>query len=94
MINLLILYNDFHNRNHNDLVINPFQPSVAFLVETRHLICNTNQVTGFCMKCNTGLKWVNICTAQKMKFFVNSFIPNAPFLYPLKTVTFSDVFRG
>ena len=23
------------------------------------MICTANQVTGFCMKCNSGLKWVN-----------------------------------
>ena len=40
-------------------LINHFQTIVAFHVETSHLICYTNQVTGVCMKCNTGLKWVN-----------------------------------
>ena len=35
-----------------------FQPSVAFHIETRHLICSANQITGFYMKCNTGLKGV------------------------------------
>ena len=43
---------DFH-------IINPIQPSVAFHIETRHLICSANQMTGFYMRCNTGLKWVN-----------------------------------
>ena len=45
--------------------INPFQPSVAFHIETshwicnaNHWICNANQMTGFYMKCSTGLKWV------------------------------------
>ena len=28
------------------------------------------------------------------KVYINPFIPNAPFLYPLKTLRFSDVFRG
>ena len=27
-------------------------------------------------------------------FSVSLFIPNAPFLYPLKTLRFSDVFNG
>ena len=35
-----------------------FQPSFAFHIETSRLICTANQVTGFYMKCNTGLKWV------------------------------------
>ena len=38
--------------------INPFQPSVAFHMETSYLICTANQMTGFHMKCNTGLKLV------------------------------------
>ena len=38
--------------------INQFQPSVTFRIETSHLICTANQMTGFYMKCNTGLKWV------------------------------------
>ena len=38
---------------------NPFQPSVAFHIKTSHLIFNANQMTGFFMKWNTGLKWDN-----------------------------------
>ena len=38
---------------------NPFQPSFAFNIETSYLICNGNQMIGFCIKCSTGLKWVN-----------------------------------
>ena len=41
--------------------INPFnyfQLNVAFYVQTSHLICTANQMTGFYMECNTGLKWV------------------------------------
>ena len=38
---------------------NPAQSSVAFHIETSHLIYTANQVTGFYMKCNSGLKWVN-----------------------------------
>ena len=29
-------------------------------METSHLICRANQMTGFCMKCNTELTWVNL----------------------------------
>ena len=36
--------------------VNPFQPSVTFHIETRHLFSSAYQVTGFCMKRNTGLK--------------------------------------
>ena len=38
---------------------NQFQPSVTFHIETSHLICTANQTTGFYMKSNTWLKWVN-----------------------------------
>ena len=37
---------------------NPFQPSFKLQKETSHLICNANQMTGFCVKCNNGLKRV------------------------------------
>ena len=48
------------------LLVNPVKPSVAFKIETSHLICSANQNTGFCMKymtvfhmkCSTGLKRV------------------------------------
>ena len=43
------------------LQIKPFQPSVAFHIETSHLICSENQMTGFCIKCSTWLKWVHHC---------------------------------
>ena len=42
----------------NCIVVNPSQPGVAFHIETSHLICTANQVTGFYMEYNTGLKWV------------------------------------
>ena len=38
---------------------NPSQPSVAFHIETSHLISTASQMTGFHMKCNSGLKWAN-----------------------------------
>ena len=41
-------------------VINQFQPSVGFHIETSHLKCTSNQMTGFYMKCNTWLKWVEV----------------------------------
>ena len=40
--------------------INLFQPTVAFHIETSHLICSVNQVTCFNMKCSTWLSWVKI----------------------------------
>ena len=38
--------------------INPFQPSLAFHVETKTSDWFAKQMTGFYMKCNTGLKWI------------------------------------
>ena len=40
-------------------VFHPFQPTAAFHTESSHLIGSAKQMTGFYMKCNTGLKWVN-----------------------------------
>ena len=40
-------------------LINRFQPGAIFHVETSHLICRANPMTGFYMKYNTGLNWVN-----------------------------------
>ena len=48
----------------NDLV-NPFQPSVAFHIETSHLFYSEKQMTGFYIKLNTGLTWVNTCCTFK-----------------------------
>ena len=49
-----------HQALTNQLLINPFQPSVAFWIETSHLICRAKQMTDFCMKRYTRLKWVNV----------------------------------
>ena len=40
--------------------INPFQPGIVFHKETSHLILNKNEITGFYLKCNKWLKWVEI----------------------------------
>ena len=37
--------------------INPFQPSVAFHVETSHLFSSAKQMPGFHMERSTGQKW-------------------------------------
>ena len=36
----------------------PFLPSFAFHIEISHFVCSAKQMTGFYMKCNTGLKKV------------------------------------
>ena len=35
---------------------NPAQPSATFHIETSHLIYTANQMAGFYMKCNSGMK--------------------------------------
>ena len=47
-----------HFKNNLGTHLTHFQPFVAFDVETSNLFCSANQVTGFYMECNTGLKWV------------------------------------
>ena len=46
--------------------MNPFQPSVAYYIETNYLICFTNQETGFYLKCNIGLRLINILKVLKI----------------------------
>ena len=36
--------------------------------ETSHLFRSANQMTGFSMKCNTGLKWVHPLSANPTKW--------------------------
>ena len=38
--------------------LNTFQTNIAFYIETIHLICSGKQMTGFYMKCKTGLKCI------------------------------------
>ena len=40
------------------LLFNLFQPSGAIHIKTSYLICDSNQMNGFYMKGNAGLKWV------------------------------------
>ena len=54
-------------------MINPFRPSVTFDTETSHLICNANQITGFYMGCNTGMKWVKVPSRASQHFLKNNF---------------------
>ena len=46
-------------------LINAFKSSLHY-IETSLLTCTANQMTGFYMKCNIGLKWV------KQKITMNS----------------------
>ena len=46
--------------------ISPYQPKVAFHIETSHLFCSAKQMIDFYMKHNTRLKWV------KFKVFLHS----------------------
>ena len=62
-------------------LINPFQLSVAFRMETSHLICSANQMTGFYMECNTGVKWVNkVSVLFPLKVFQKYFVRHVCFV--------------
>ena len=37
------------------LEVSPFRPRAEFHIETSHLFCSAKKMTGFYMKCNTGL---------------------------------------
>ena len=55
------------------MLLNPFQPSIAFHVETSHIFYSANEITNSYVKCNTGVNWVEknkfrvkICSISKM----------------------------
>ena len=52
------------------LSINQLQPRVAFHIVTSHLTCSANQMTGFYIKCNTGLKWLSQATGVVNKLLI------------------------
>ena len=88
----LVLWSAVCNFKH----LNPFQVSDAFDTETGHLFCTANQMTGFYVECNAGLK----CVVRKVHGDLLQHQPiscNWYFLYPLKTSEnqrFSYVFRA
>ena len=48
----------FWNKRASFSGLTSFQLNVVFDIETSHLICFANKMTGFYIKCNSGLKWV------------------------------------
>ena len=44
------------------------QSSVAVHIETIHMICSSNQMTGFYIKCHTNLKWIK--KTKEKKYFL------------------------
>ena len=44
--------------------VNSYRSSVAFHIKSSHLICTGNQMTGFYMKGNTGLKWIQVAVTK------------------------------
>ena len=60
---------------------NQFQPNVAFNIGTSHLICNANQMTGFYMKRNTGLKKVRRSVYQLLFLSIDKFITKCDVYY-------------
>ena len=73
-------------------LFNPFQSSIVFHIKTSHLIGTANQMTGFFMQCNTGLKWIKayvLIEAIKsmvliidFKFMSNFSFEDTVFYYP------------
>ena len=56
-------------------VVNPcnlFQSSVAFHIETSHLISTTNLMTGFYIKRTTGMKWLKAVIIITYLFCIRS----------------------
>ena len=54
------IYLEFYLRKQlSRKTVDLFQPSIAFHIETSHLIWKTDQMTGFYVKCKTGLKYAN-----------------------------------
>ena len=49
------------------IFLDPFQSSVVFHIDPSHLICIANQMAGFYMKYNTGLKQVNNLLSRKLQ---------------------------
>ena len=56
-INIIYILNCKENKI---TLLNPFQPTVAFHIETNHSISTASQMTGFYMKCNIRLKRVKL----------------------------------
>ena len=56
MVNCIVEWLNYESA----LSLNPFQPSVAFHIETSYFFCSAKQLASFFMKCNTGLQWVNV----------------------------------
>ena len=64
---MFCIFSQLHRKSLNPAIyqystcrINPFQPTLAFHIETSRLICSVNKVTCFKMKYNTWLRWVKI----------------------------------
>ena len=64
---MFYVFSQIHRKSLNTAIyqyptcpINPFQPTIAFHIETSHLICNVKQVSCFNMKCSTWLRGVKI----------------------------------
>ena len=56
----IVTYKNVRQKRVNPIQVKTLQASVAFHIEPSHLICTANQMTGFYMKYDTGLKWINV----------------------------------
>ena len=62
-------------KNSQIFKINPFQTSVAFHIETSHLLCSGKQMAGFYMKCNIPRKG--------LRHYLSHALPHRDFLLEL-----------
>ena len=84
-INLIYILNCKENKI---TLLNPFQPIVAFHIETNHSISTASQMTGFYMKCNIRLKRVKLLCSKAVCNFTKS---NGP---PRMFFTFFKLYKG
>ena len=56
---------------------NPFQPFVAFHIETSHLVCSVKQMTGFYMERNTGWNGLILKKVLVSKVIVTLIMPDS-----------------
>ena len=69
-------------------LLNPFQPSIAFNIETSHLICIANSVNVFFMNRNTVLEYVKDAHNLQHSSCQNKNISFASYFYSYKVYIF------
>ena len=77
------------NENWKALDINTFLPRVDIQIESSHLIFFENQMTGFYIKCNTGLKWLKSPLQELPKYSQELMkLPSSVHIYLMESIKF------